>query len=278
MRCKSRLINVVYSFMTCNKLADAAVSGCTKEPSTYSGLSDCHQKTKLHCYNTGMQPLCAWRKKHNRVLCLNPICCTSSHCHTRRGPKDRWSQYRFPPSMFRPTLAASKLFALFFFHFLNHSPLISHPPVTLCPCHFFVPSFYFSFSPSLSLRLWRVRLLSVRLTVYQALSDPLCFHFPRFLRGTDSIAACWWGWQWHLKVPLPLDVCLLRFSRIPLPLSAALAIAIVKKVAFLCDLWWLSCVLQHVELYDYRLRGRHSREVLSLDARVLLMITEWGKS
>lgn len=41
--------------------------------------------------------------------------------------------------------------------------------------------------------------LHIRKRGKKALSDPLCFHFPRFLGRTDSIAACWWGWQWHLR-------------------------------------------------------------------------------
>lgn len=110
----------------------------------------------------------------------------SFHIYMRRGLKDRWSQYRFPHSIFRQTLSACNLLAQFFlFHslffpplspvFHLHSALSNFCSLTLC------------LSLSLSFRLGMYE-YSPSHSVYQkrrekkALSDPL-LPFPLIPEG-----------------------------------------------------------------------------------------------
>lgn len=171
-----------------------------------------------HCHNSGMMPF--WAERRNPtgsfvwiLSALRPPTFISTE-----ALKDRWPPYRFPRHIFsantrslplcRPPSSLS-----------SQQSLFSH----LAPSHFCALTLFSSLPVSIS-QAGHVRLLSVRLPISgqegrEALSDPVCFHFPRFLWGTDSIAACCccccWGWHWHLKVALPLDACLLSSSGIP---------------------------------------------------------------
>lgn len=200
------------------------------------------------------------KAKRKGELCLNPICSASSHFHIRRGLKDRWSQYRFPHSIFPQTLSASSLSAAvlsFFFTIFLFSSLVLHLHSTRLV--FFGPSLYFALAHCLYLSVSACTTTlcqapyQYRREGEKALSDPLCFHFPKFLRGTDSIGACWWGWQWHLKkvkVPLPLDACLLRSSRTPIPLTSAKLKATASSTSWKRTfLVWLEMVITCATMY-----------------------------
>lgn len=119
--------------------------------------------------------------KRSRELCLNPICSVSFHFHTRQGLKRSMvSDIDFLTRQLSTTVLLS-----FFTTFILFSSLLlllhSSPLV-------FVLLLYLSLSAQ-SFAL--VQALHIRKRGKKALSDPLCFHFSRFLGRTDSIAACW---------------------------------------------------------------------------------------
>lgn len=110
--------------------------------------------------------------------------------------------------------------------FCNLCFLISGPPLVLLPYHFCALTFIsltclLSLSFTLGIHDYSlyIRIEGRGVGKKRLFQIPLCYYFPGFLRGSDSIAACWWGWQWHLKIRLRLDASL--FSRIPIPLNTA---------------------------------------------------------
>ena len=204
---------------------------CTGELLTNSRLNECESAdatiaTTVECCH------CALRAKARRGALSESICSASSRPRISKGLRDRWSPYRFPHSVFLQTTLSLASVGSFLFFLLRQSffPHLSPSTCTLPVSFLSSPHFTSFLSLAVSIfQTWHVRILAARLRVSEkggeikALSDPLCFHFPGFLRGTDSIAACRWGWQWHLKVPLPLDACLLCFSRIRIPQPTAAA-------------------------------------------------------
>lgn len=118
--------------------------------------------------------------KCSRELCLNPICSVSFHFHTRQGLKRSMvSDIDFLTR--RCQLQSCCLF-------LPHS-FVSH--LCFCSCILLL-SFLLLLYLSLSAQSFAlVQALHIRKRGKKALSDPLCFHFPRSLGRTDSIAACW---------------------------------------------------------------------------------------
>lgn len=138
------------------------------------------------------------KSKRNREPRLNPICpCVFPLSYRERPEKIDGPRIDFLPSVFRQTLSASPPPSAPSFFLPLAISLFSSlvPRLHSTRLHFCSPTLFLS--PPLSFRLG-VCDYSPPGSVYQngrgekkkALSDPLCFHFPRFLRGTDSIAAC----------------------------------------------------------------------------------------
>lgn len=112
----------------------------TEELLTNSGPNEC-QSTEARLPQQWNAAIVCSKAKRNRELCLNPICALPSHFHIRRGLKDRWSQYRFPHSIFRQALSASPRSAPAFLlfpqsFFSHHSSSTCTPPVSFLFPHF----------------------------------------------------------------------------------------------------------------------------------------------
>lgn len=102
-------INTVYSRLTCK----TQLHRCTLRSFDRFGEQINSEALKPHCYNRNMLPLCRWRWNTAGSL-VWILCAPSSHFYMRRGLKDRWSEYRFPHSIFRQTLSTPSLSAPFF--------------------------------------------------------------------------------------------------------------------------------------------------------------------
>lgn len=74
---------------------------------TNSALNGCQSTEATLPQQWNVAIVCS-KAKRNREFCLNPIRSVSSPFHFRRGLKDRWSQYRFPSTIFRQTLLFSQ--------------------------------------------------------------------------------------------------------------------------------------------------------------------------
>lgn len=136
-----------------------------------------------HCHNRRMLPLCSQGKKQQGALSKSYLLCLSYQERPERS-------------------MASRIDFLTVHRSVSSIPLTFSPPVF---SHFFssstcnllvsssVPSFYFS--PSFRLGVCSCSpsgsQTSGREKNREIPSDVFYFHFPTFLRGTDSIAACW---------------------------------------------------------------------------------------
>lgn len=113
------------------------------------------------------------------LLCVFPL------SYQARLKKIDGLRYRFPH-----TSAVNYSLAVFFSHI--HSFLIFASALAFFSCRFCSLTLFVSFCSifhTCAATLYQA--LHIRKRGKKALSDPLCFHFPRFLGRTDSIAACW---------------------------------------------------------------------------------------
>lgn len=190
---------------------------------------------KPHWHSSGMLPLCA--RRGNTTGCF--VWILSAQCLSTFISGEAWKINGLGIDFFAPSFSKHSQPPLRRLHLsvLSSQSVFSHLSSSTCTLAISFLHLHFYFSRCLYLSdLACAPYIGIGGGGGKALSDPLCFHFPRFLRGTDSIAACWWGWQWHLRVRLPLDACLLCFSRIPFPLTTAA----LDEIAI--SLWWKKCL------------------------------------
>lgn len=242
----ARLINVVCSHVTCNKLVAATVGVDFEHRAAFRPIQN-WMNVKAQDVTLPQQCIDAivcMKVKRYREHCLNAICCCVSSWRSLR--------YRRPPYRFPHTLSASpslcRLHSSLCFT-MFHNLYFSHLSSSTCAR----PSHLISLS-DLALTTNLCPAPYIRMGV-GGLSD---FQIPSASISQDSITACWLGWQWHPKVPLPLDVCLLCFSRISYSSAHCSArcycrLSIVEQyLSCVIEDGYPSRVLSRAELYDHR--------------------------